>query len=182
MCTILQWSQWQKVQVTIHVARGSSHIQTTQCCPRKSSESCRYDSFATTLVYFAFFTKIKKTWPKLPLNLLFYLKKYGLQNKWVRIRKFVCAGQVLESGSWGGSGGSTPSGRSKESSRTPPPRHPPSPSLSHHQPFLSLVLTCLKGQDDQREGLLTSLHSQLSQCLSITKDVSTHTFSHVSLK
>lgn len=34
-----------------------------------------------------------------------------------------------------------------------------------HQPFLSLVLTCLKGQDDQKEGLLQSLHSQLSQFL-----------------
>lgn len=90
-------------------------------------------------------------------------------------------GQVLESGSWGGGNsqsGNTPSSRSKESSRTPQhtpppvPRHPPTPSLSHHQPFLSLVLTCLKGQDDQREGLLTSLHSQLSQCLSQSKEVS----------
>lgn len=44
--------------------------------------------------------------------------------------------------------------------------------LLSHQPFLSLVLTCLKGQDDQREGLLTSLHSQLSQFLTLTKDVS----------
>lgn len=34
-----------------------------------------------------------------------------------------------------------------------------------HQPFLGLVLTCLKGQDDQKEGLLHSLHSQLSQFL-----------------
>lgn len=34
-----------------------------------------------------------------------------------------------------------------------------------HQPFLGLVLTCLKGQDDQKEGLLQSLHSQLSQFL-----------------
>ncbi|XP_046669089.1 mediator of RNA polymerase II transcription subunit 12 isoform X4 [Homalodisca vitripennis] len=95
----------------------------------------------------------------------------------VQGRVLKVAGQVLESGSWGGGGnqsGNTPSSRNKESSRTPqhtpPPRHPPTPSLSHHQPFLSLVLTCLKGQDDQREGLLTSLHSQLSQCLSISKD------------
>lgn len=35
----------------------------------------------------------------------------------------------------------------------------------NHQPFLGLVLTCLKGQDDQKEGLLQSLHSQLSQFL-----------------
>lgn len=92
---------------------------------------------------------------------------------------FSFVGQVLESGSWGPGNtqpGNTPSGRNKESSRTPQhtpsPKHPPTSSLSHHQPFLSLVLTCLKGQDDQREGLLTSLHSQLSQCLSAAKDVS----------
>lgn len=36
-------------------------------------------------------------------------------------------------------------------------------SLLSQQPFLSLVLTCLKGQDEQREGLLTSLYSQLQQ-------------------
>jgi len=34
-------------------------------------------------------------------------------------------------------------------------------SLLNHQPFLSLVLTCLKGHDEQREGILTSLQSQL---------------------
>ncbi|XP_063430577.1 mediator of RNA polymerase II transcription subunit 12-like protein isoform X5 [Mytilus trossulus] len=35
-----------------------------------------------------------------------------------------------------------------------------SKSLLGHQPFLSLVLTCLKGQDEQREGLLCSLLHQ----------------------
>lgn len=35
--------------------------------------------------------------------------------------------------------------------------------LLNHQPFLGLILTCLKGQDEQKEGLLQSLHSQLSQ-------------------
>lgn len=54
-----------------------------------------------------------------------------------------------------------------------PARHPalvlvcPPPvcsmSLLSQQPFLSLVLTCLKGQDEQREGLLTSLYSQVHQ-------------------
>lgn len=34
-----------------------------------------------------------------------------------------------------------------------------------NQPFLGLILTCLRGQDDQKEGLLQSLHSQLSQFL-----------------
>lgn len=38
------------------------------------------------------------------------------------------------------------------------------------EPFLGLVLTCLKGQDDQKEGLLQSLHSQLSQFL-LNKDI-----------
>ncbi|XP_058826167.1 mediator of RNA polymerase II transcription subunit 12 isoform X2 [Topomyia yanbarensis] len=35
----------------------------------------------------------------------------------------------------------------------------------NHQPFLGLVLTCLKGQDEQKEGLLQSLYTQLSQFL-----------------
>lgn len=110
-------------------------------------------------------------------SLYLIYKKYWLH------QSVTVTGQVLESGSWGSGNsqaGNTPSGRNKESSRTPQhtpsPRHPPTPSLSHHQPFLSLVLTCLKGQDDQREGLLTSLHSQLSQCLSAAKDASIFLF------
>ncbi|RXM27441.1 Mediator of RNA polymerase II transcription subunit 12-like protein [Acipenser ruthenus] len=39
-------------------------------------------------------------------------------------------------------------------------------SLLSQQPFLSLILTCLKGQDEQREGLLTSLQNQVNQILS----------------
>ncbi|XP_037934116.1 mediator of RNA polymerase II transcription subunit 12-like [Teleopsis dalmanni] len=35
----------------------------------------------------------------------------------------------------------------------------------NYQPFLELILTCLKGQDEFKEGLLASLYSQLSQCL-----------------
>lgn len=69
-------------------------------------------------------------------------------------------GQVLESGNW--------SGKSRERDRSAQR----SSSLLSHQPFLSLVLTCLKGQDDQREGLLTSLHNQLSQYIQLSKDVS----------
>ncbi|XP_059479681.1 mediator of RNA polymerase II transcription subunit 12 isoform X2 [Neocloeon triangulifer] len=42
--------------------------------------------------------------------------------------------------------------------------------LLSHQPFLSLVLTCLRGQDEQREGLLASLHSQLTMFLMAAKD------------
>lgn len=34
-----------------------------------------------------------------------------------------------------------------------------------NRPFLGLILTCLRGQDDQKEGLLQSLNSQLSQFL-----------------
>lgn len=44
--------------------------------------------------------------------------------------------------------------------------------MLNHLPFLGLILTCLKGQDEQKEGLLTSLHSQLSQFLQFSKDVS----------
>ena len=43
-------------------------------------------------------------------------------------------------------------------------------SLLGHQPFLSLVLTCLKGQDEQREGLLKSLHEQLEKFVNNTKE------------
>ncbi|XP_039485003.1 mediator of RNA polymerase II transcription subunit 12 isoform X1 [Drosophila santomea] len=35
----------------------------------------------------------------------------------------------------------------------------------NYQPFLGLILTCLKGQDEYKENLLVSLYAQLSQCL-----------------
>lgn len=38
------------------------------------------------------------------------------------------------------------------------------PQLSH-KAFLGLILTCLKAQDDQKEDLLSSLHTQLTQFL-----------------
>lgn len=59
----------------------------------------------------------------------------------VQGRVLKVAGQVLESGNWS----KASAGRERRSK---------SPSMFNHQPFLSLVLTCLKGQDDQREGLL----------------------------
>ncbi|XP_022706547.1 mediator of RNA polymerase II transcription subunit 12-like protein isoform X2 [Varroa jacobsoni] len=43
-------------------------------------------------------------------------------------------------------------------------------ALLNHQPFLSLILSCLKGQDEHRESLLKSLNAQLTQCLSTTRD------------
>lgn len=73
---------------------------------------------------------------------------------------------MLESTNWCGSKNKDRGGRGNSSS---------GPFLMSHQPFLMLVLTCLKGQDDQREGLLTSLHSQLSQFLALPKDVCKHT-------
>lgn len=45
------------------------------------------------------------------------------------------------------------------------------PQMSH-QAFLGLILTCLKGQDEQKEGLLSSLYSQLSQYLQCVNEVS----------
>lgn len=42
----------------------------------------------------------------------------------------------------------------------------------NYQPFLGLVLTCLKGQDEYKEGLLVSLYSQLSQFLQSVSEVS----------
>lgn len=47
------------------------------------------------------------------------------------------------------------------------------PQMSH-QAFLGLILTCLKGQDEQKEGLLSSLHSQLSQFLQSGNEVMNH--------
>lgn len=45
------------------------------------------------------------------------------------------------------------------------------PPQMSHQAFLGLILTCLKGQDEQKEGLLSSLHSQLSQFLQSNNEV-----------
>lgn len=42
----------------------------------------------------------------------------------------------------------------------------------NYQPFLGLILTCLKGQDEYKENLLVSLYSQLSQCLQSFSEVS----------
>lgn len=52
---------------------------------------------------------------------------------------------------------------------------PKAPKLNH-QAFLGLVLTCLKGQDEQKEGLLSSLHSQLTQFLQSINEVSNGDF------
>lgn len=42
--------------------------------------------------------------------------------------------------------------------------------LLGNQPFLSLVLTCLRGQDEQREVLLKSLHDQLEKFVTNAKE------------
>lgn len=43
-------------------------------------------------------------------------------------------------------------------------------ALLGHQPFLSLVLTCMKGQEDQRDALLRSLHDQLEKFVNNSKE------------
>lgn len=54
------------------------------------------------------------------------------------------------------------------------PKNPPSPStvpgLEAHLPFIALILTCLKGQDEQRETLLQSLLTQFTQLLQYAKE------------
>ena len=40
-----------------------------------------------------------------------------------------------------------------------------------HQPFLSLILTCLKGQDEQREFLLNSLLTQLEKFINSFREM-----------
>ncbi|XP_022102013.1 mediator of RNA polymerase II transcription subunit 12-like protein isoform X2 [Acanthaster planci] len=79
----------------------------------------------------------------------------------VQGRVLRAAGNVLESV------GHTWSKSSKDKDKH---GHKAQMSLVSHQPLLSLVLTCLKGQDEQREGLLTSLQTQLTQFLQSPKD------------
>lgn len=45
-----------------------------------------------------------------------------------------------------------------------------SKSLLSYEPLLSLVMTCLKGQDEQRDAFLLSLHSQLSHFIYLPKE------------
>ncbi|KAM5146559.1 mediator of RNA polymerase II transcription subunit 12-like [Mantella aurantiaca] len=66
------------------------------------------------------------------------------------------AGEELEKGQHLGSSSRKERDRQKQKSM----------SLLSQQPFLSLVLTCLKGQDEQREGLLASLYGQVQQIVS----------------
>lgn len=47
---------------------------------------------------------------------------------------------------------------------------PCSKSLLSHQPFLCLILTCLKGQDEQREVLLNSLLNQMERFINNCKE------------
>jgi mediator of RNA polymerase II transcription subunit 12 len=49
--------------------------------------------------------------------------------------------------------------------------------LLGNQPFLSLVLTCLRGQDEQRQDLLKSLHDQLDKFVTNAKEVDFSSFS-----
>lgn len=50
----------------------------------------------------------------------------------------------------------------------------PKPPQLSHKAFLGLVLTCLKAQDDQKEDLLSSLHTQLTQFLQSINEVKFH--------
>jgi len=77
----------------------------------------------------------------------------------VQGRILKVAGQVLES-----TNSFAVKNKSSENSENSPSGRKKSPQIDN-QPFLGLVLTCLRGQDDQKEGLLQSLHSQLSQFL-----------------
>ncbi|NXB33034.1 MD12L protein, partial [Eulacestoma nigropectus] len=74
----------------------------------------------------------------------------------VQGRVLKAAGEELEKGQHLGSSSKKERDRQKQKSMY----------LLSQQPFLSLVLTCLKGQAEQREGLLTSLQNQVTQILS----------------
>ena len=67
----------------------------------------------------------------------------------------MSAGGSASSSGGGGGGSYGAAGRSK--------------SLMSYEPLLALVMTCLKGQDEQREVFLSSLHSQLSHYIFLPK-------------
>lgn len=76
-------------------------------------------------------------------------------------RILLAAIQVLESAGWtrkaGQQGGGVPAG----------------PGPASHQPFKQLVLACVRGQEEQRDDLVSSLQVQFQQFLSKdSKDVS----------
>lgn len=76
-----------------------------------------------------------------------------------------CSGDEREKSNSCGSASSSYSGGSTGSSRN-------KKMPLNYQPFLGLILTCLKGQDECKENLLVSLYSQLSQCLQSYSEVS----------
>nr|XP_022287518.1 mediator of RNA polymerase II transcription subunit 12-like protein isoform X2 [Crassostrea virginica] len=76
----------------------------------------------------------------------------------VQGRVLKLSGHVLESGN-----NFQSKGRDKERSQR-------SKSLLSHQPFLCLILTCLKGQDEQREVLLNSLLNQMERFINNCKE------------
>lgn len=75
-----------------------------------------------------------------------------------------CSGDEREKSNSCGSASSSYSGASTGSSRN-------KKMPLNYQPFLGLILTCLKGQDECKENLLVSLYSQLSQCLQSYSEV-----------
>ncbi len=79
---------------------------------------------------------------------------------------YVLQTKVLESCNWG------PNSKGKDKERNVPNATLAlrSKSLLSYEPLLSLVMTCLKGQDEQREMFLSSLHSQLSHFIFLPKE------------
>ena len=82
----------------------------------------------------------------------------------VQGRILKVASQVLESCNW------TPPSKQKDKDRSANNDPLRSKSLMSYEPLLALVMTCLKGQDEQREAFLSSLHSQLSQYVFLPKE------------
>ena len=100
-------------------------------------------------------TKESRVWLVAPL-----IEKLptGLQGKILRV-----AANVLEAVNWMAP---VPPHGSKNKDRSSQPKAASASSvLLSYPPFLSLVLACLKGQDEQRETLLKSLYTQLEQAV-----------------
>lgn len=85
------------------------------------------------------------------------------------------AGQVLETTNFFNSTTKLKEETNEDSNEStePPERIKTDTPQMSHQAFLGLILTCLKGQDEQKEGLLSSLYSQLSQFMQRANEVRT---------
>uniref|UniRef100_A0A9J8B3L6 Mediator complex subunit 12 n=1 Tax=Cyprinus carpio carpio TaxID=630221 RepID=A0A9J8B3L6_CYPCA len=120
-------------------------IEVFQKSAEMNSSNPTWNGSAVSSIIFSFSSERSGVWLVAPL--------IGKLPTSVQGHVLKAAGEELEKGQHLGPSSRKERDRQKQKSM----------SLLSQQPFLSLVLTCLKGQDEQREGLLTSLYSQVQQ-------------------